>query len=398
MPRFYHPNYLFEVARRTNRGEDLFDANDSGQVSAIVGIIAEAQHRYGVQIYHIHFMSNHYHGLFRARTPRHLARFFNFVHGEIAKLINRNRQHPGVVWSSKFTPLAVTTDPKTLLARMKYLTGQALCAQLVTHPSQFPGVSAVDWLLFGVPMAGRNGDQSPADSDQGPEQAENPSASRDNPDQRAKEVTIAKLPCFEHRSWAELHAMYAALADEQAGLPPRLHGHDAPPTKMSIAASMPGADRGLAGDLAADDEFSAQMAAADGSGDDDAERGTSSEARVAAEVFDETAAAWTSPRHSPAKVQVPNGRNEDDGTPLVRGPVQPKGEAGKKRRGKLRILTFSAAARSLYFDDLRDFCRDYNKAMAKLQRHLDSCPTGVRLRGRIVFPPHSLLPGCLAPH
>lgn len=398
MPRFYHPNYLFEVARRTNRGEDLFDANDSGQVLAIVSIIAEAQRRYGVQIYHIHFMSNHYHGLFRARTPQHLARFFNFVHGEIAKLINRNRRHPGVVWSSKFTPLPVTTDAKTLLARMKYLTGQALCAQLVTHPSQFPGVSAVDWLLFGVPMVGRHGDQNPADSDPGPEQAENPSAPRDNPDPPAKEVTIAKLPCFEDRSWAELHAMYAALADEQAGIPPRPHGHDAPPPKMSIAASVLGVDRGLAGDLAADDEFSAQMAAAAVSSDDDAERGTSSEASVAAKVFDETAAAWTSPRHSPAKVQVPNGRTEDDGTPLVRGPVQPKGEAGKKRRGKLRILTFSAAARSLYFDDLRDFCRDYAKAMAKLQRRLDTCPDGVRLRGRIVFPSHSLLPGCLAPH
>lgn len=397
MPRFYHPNYLFEVARRTNRGEDLFDANDSGQVSAIVGIIAEAQRRYGVQIYHIHFMSNHYHGLFRARTPQHLARFFNFVHGEIAKLINRNRQRPGVVWSSKFTPLAVTTDSKTLLARMKYLTGQALCAQLVTHPSQFPGVSAVDWLLFGVPMVGRHGDQNPAASDPGPEQAENPSAPRDIPDQKAKEVTIAKLPCFEDRSWAELHAMYAALADEQAGVPPRAPGHQVPLVKTSVAASVPGADRGLAGDLAADDEFSAQMVAADVSGDDDAARGTSSESSVPADVFEETAAAWTSPRHSPAKVQVPIARNEDDGTPLVRGPVQPKGELGQKRRGKLRILTFSAAARSQYLDDLSDFCRDYAKAIAKLQRRLDTCPDGVRLRGRIVFPPHALLPGCLAP-
>lgn len=397
MPRFYHPNYLFEVARRTNRGEDLFDANDSGQASAIVSIIAEAQHRYDVQIYHIHFMSNHYHGLFRARTPRHLARFFNFMHGEIAKLINRNRQRPGVVWSSKFTPLPVTTDAKTLLARMKYLTGQALCAQLVTHPSQFPGVSAVDWLLFGVPMVGRCGDQQPADSDQGPEQAENRSAPRDNPDQTAKEVTIAKLPCFEDRSWAELHAMYAALADEQAGLPPRPPGLGTPPTKTSIAANVPGADRGLAEDLTADDEFSAQMEAADLLGDDDAESGASAESSAAAEVFAETAGFRQCPLHAPAKVQVPIGRNENDGTPLVRGPVQPKGEAGKKRRGKLRILTFSAAARSQYLDDLSDFCRDYAKAMAKFQQCLDTCPDGVRLRGRVVFPPHSLLPGCLAP-
>jgi hypothetical protein len=336
-------------------------------------------------------MSNHYHGLFRARTPLQMARFLNFLHGEIAKLINRNRKHPGTVWSSKFTPLPVTSDAKTLLARMKYLTGQALSAGLVTQPSQFPGVSAVDWLLFGVPLVGRYGNKTPDPTPEVPAKA----------DPRASEVAIAKLPCFEDRSWAELHAMYAALADEQAGLPPSPLGREAPLPKVVVGETAPNADRDLTDDQAADEDFSSQLEAADlPAGDDSARgsaRGASSETSAAAEVFDETADGRPTPPTAPGKVHVESGRNEDDGTPLVRGPVQPKGEAGKKRRGKLRILTYCAAARSQYLDDLSDFCRDYAKAMTKLQRRLYASPDGVRLRGRIIFPRHSLLPGCLAP-
>lgn len=390
MPRFYDPSYVFEVARRTNRGEDLFDANDPDQVSSIVGILAEGQQRYGVQIFHIHFMSNHYHGLFRARTPLQLARFLNFLHGEIAKKINRNRQHPGAVWSSKFTPLAVTLDAKTLLSRMKYLTGQALRARLVTHPSQFPGVSAVDWLLFGVPLVGRYGNKTPGQA----------SEATPDGDPGAREVVIAKLPCFEERSWTELHAMYAALADELAGWPAGPLGAEAPPPQVVAGEGAPGVNREHNRGQAADGAGTGQVQAADwpagGNPEGDPE-GASSEITATTEHFGEAAAVRSRAPSTAGKVHVQIGRNEDDGAPLVRGPVQPKGESSKKRRGKLRILTFSAVARSRYLDDVSEFFSGYARAMAKLRRNIDFSPGGVRLRGRVAFPRHALLPGCLAP-
>ena len=59
--RRYSPDVLFEVSQRTNRGECLIDCDDPAVRSAIDGILAKAQEKYGVTIYAYHFLANHYH-------------------------------------------------------------------------------------------------------------------------------------------------------------------------------------------------------------------------------------------------------------------------------------------------------------------------------------------------
>lgn len=397
MPRFYHPGWLFEVARRTQRGEDLFDAGDAGQVSAIVGIFAEAQRRHAVEIFHLHFMSNHYHGLFRAPSATRMARFLNFVHGEIAKLVNRSRACPGAVWSGKFAPLPVTTDARTLLTRMAYITAQAVRARLVEHPSQFSGVSALGWLLSGVPLMGRYGREREAPPPANPARSAGSREAGTSGDPRCLRVEIAKLPGFEDRGWPELHALFAAMADELAGRTVQGAGLDGMPGDVT-------AGRGMArnpGAVAAVTAGRAGAAAPRGSGEprSGAHRahkaeGASSQSHEERAVLGQVSAPPVGPGPAVA-AQLPG---EGAATaPAIRGPVRPKGDRARRGQARLRVLSCSVEARCACLEVQARFCAAYAAAMARLRRRLRRGPSGVRWPGGVVFPPHALLPGGLAP-
>lgn len=366
-PRLYDPSYLYEVTRRTDRGQMLFDLNDKGLMESFLGVVAEAQRRYHVRVFHLHFMSTHYHGLFDAPTPLRFSRFLNFLHGRIAALINATRKDPGAVWSRKFRPLPVSKDEKTLMQRMDYLTGQAVRANLVFHPAQFPGASAVDWLLFGTPVVGTH--RSAADSkSEASHDAEVEVGERKQVDSPRRTVEISKLPGFEQTEWAELHPVFRAMADRIAGRSLAevvAQGHPAKLAEVDQSRDQDDlrCDLGTPPPSTADGEFT---------------RGTHPE-----------------PCELPAKLPLPDCTDPETGEPQLRGPVRPKG--GEKRRGRLWILTADAGVREAYVEQLQEFLGQHGQAMAKLRLRTAEVGAGIRLRAEVVFPRYSLLPGGLWP-
>lgn len=393
-PRHYDPKYAYEVARRTDRGQMLFDLNDRGLMEAFLGVLAEAQRRYRVRIYHLHFMSNHYHGLFEAPTPLAFSRFLNFVHGRIAALVNATRPVPGAVWTRKFRPLPVSTDEKTLLQRMDYLTGQAVRAKLVHHPAQFPGASALDWLLFGVPVVGvwgrgkENSETTAEGSDAPPQESQNRAA-----EAGLRELKISKLPGFDGHDWPELHRQFVAMADRIAGVSLAdlvAQGH---PAKLAEVDQAKGQE---------DDSRDAEVPDLPPAGQD-SRLGEEDVADPGMDAHD-TRVTHTEPlmMHGDLttaplpKATLPDCTDPDTGEPLLRGPVAPKpGQQGKKKRRALLILSADEGIRQAYAEQLRDFAGKHGEAMERLRQRTREVQAGIRVRASVLFPPHSLLPGGL---
>lgn len=387
LPRYYHPDYLYEVTRRTLDGEFLFDLNDVALMEAIVGALAEAQRRYGVAIYAFHMMSNHYHGLFGAPTPLMFARFLNFFHGSVAMLVNQRLGRRRPVWTSKFRPLAVTMDEKTLMQRMKYIMGQGVRAGIVQHPQQFAGPSTVDWLVAGVPLQGRYGQVLAPRSDgqransglnagrppraAGLSRAAPPSSGGVAPQQaqggRVLTVEIALLPCFAQLGWAEVQPMFAALADEIAGVAFGELLRRGAPSKFAEVDLVAAGEHGEAE-----------------GGETGGTLGEHSEPDGESSGSAEPPPVAVGPDKSPA----PSPMDELSGDRQVR----PKPE--RKSKAVLLILTVDRRVRDAYRDTLRAFAQAYRAALQKMTRRLTGAGGRVQVR-TARFPDWALLPGCV---
>ena len=213
--RRYSPDVLFEVSQRTNRGECLIDCDDPAVRSAIDGILAKAQEKYGVTIYAYHFLANHYHGLFSAPTPQKFANFLGYFHVGVARFLNWRREQVGHVWGGRAHVIPVLPDEATLTGRLRYILGQATKAGLVAHPAEFAGPSSARWMIGGEAIDGAFRDRTKQCRDKRLKAGPKPDAAYDE----AKTVQISPLPCWADLPADELHRRYRALADEVATTP-----------------------------------------------------------------------------------------------------------------------------------------------------------------------------------
>jgi REP element-mobilizing transposase RayT len=120
----------------------------------IIGVIGRAQHIYQMEICLLVFMSSHYHMLILPKDPEHMARFMNFVNGQIAKKVLERIPWTGKFWHKPFDPILVTDEPKAQRARFRYLLSHGVKEGLVERPEQWIGVNGVKAWLEGEPLTG----------------------------------------------------------------------------------------------------------------------------------------------------------------------------------------------------------------------------------------------------
>ncbi len=376
-PRFYSPKYLHEVSRRTVGGAFLFDLNDQPLMAEVLGALGEAQRRYRVGVYHFHFMSNHYHGIFDAPSPIQLSRFFNFFHGRVATLVNLRLDSTGPVWSAKFRPIAVSMDRESLMRRMKYITGQATRAGMVQHPMQFAGPSAVDWLVSGVPITGRYTGKlasSRASPEPQGESAGNsaPSASPGD-DSAVRVVHISMLPCFSGQRWEDVHELFAGMADDIAG------------TTMADLLERGAKPKPV---VTNQEKSCTATEAEDREDEDDAAEQEAKQRGTLAECIERAGKSWRGdPPAACAKVPAPDPSDADTGGRQTR----PAPGAKRKRGGPLVILACSAEVRQAYMLELQEFADAYWEALARLGKQVARAQAGLQAR-TVKFPAHAVLP------
>ena len=212
--RYYNPKYLHEVTIRTNNGKFAFDPNNEELSRQIIGLLFLAATIYNIKIIAIHFMSNHYHGLFDIPSSGRFCKFLMYFHGNLARLGYEHLGTKGKFWSDNKW-VAVAQDEVSVARRIRYILGQAVKARLVEHPIQFPGVSCARPMIDGKPLIGSVIDLTQRYRDAQLKAGAGPLEVYTRP----VEVAISPPPCWSDLSPGELQLRYRAIADEAAVTP-----------------------------------------------------------------------------------------------------------------------------------------------------------------------------------
>ncbi len=144
--RWYLTGTMVEVTIRTLGGK-FWLRPDAACKAIIEGVFGKALKLYpGIQLHGYDAQSNHLHYLLSALDPEQVPLFLDYVHGNIARQLNKLRGRQGTFWSRRGAVIAVL-DADAQVARLRYLLAQGPAAGLVPSPTQWPGASSTRALL-----------------------------------------------------------------------------------------------------------------------------------------------------------------------------------------------------------------------------------------------------------
>ncbi len=147
------PGYIYEITTSTINGEFLLRPSD--EVNRIVlGVIGRAQDLTGVRIHGFVFLSTHYHLLISVRNTRQKSAFMRMLNGNLSKKLNHHHQRTGTMWHRRFRAIGVAADRETQESRMRYILAHGVKEGLVARTTDWPGASALPWLLRGDKLVG----------------------------------------------------------------------------------------------------------------------------------------------------------------------------------------------------------------------------------------------------
>lgn len=139
-PRFIPPDgHLQSVTIRCLQGRFLLKPSARAN-QLIVGVLAKAQARTGVKVFHAVFLSNHAHLFVEAQDARQLAQFMHFVDTHIAIEMGRLYGWKGKFWAGRYDAAIVAPEAGALFTTLRYLMAQSVKEHLVERVEQWPGV------------------------------------------------------------------------------------------------------------------------------------------------------------------------------------------------------------------------------------------------------------------
>ncbi|MBP9170602.1 MAG: hypothetical protein KBG48_24580 [Kofleriaceae bacterium] len=135
-----------EVTIRTSQGQ-FWLRPDPACNEIVEGVLGKALKKYpGVRLHAYDAQSNHLHYAVSTVEPGQLAPFKDFVHGNLARKVNRLRGRHGAFWSRRGAEIAIVDDDAQI-ARLRYILAQGPAAGLVASPTSWPGASSTSALL-----------------------------------------------------------------------------------------------------------------------------------------------------------------------------------------------------------------------------------------------------------
>lgn len=215
--RFSHPWQPVEITARTLQGRFLL--RPSSRLNALIaGILSLAKECYEVRIFNLVFLSNHFHIIAAASSPRTLSDFMSFVMGNIAREAGRLHNWPGKFWDRRYRAIPIADDA-SLIGRMRYLFENGCKEGLVSHPSKWAGLNAVDALTQGTTIEGVWVNRTAiCNARKGAKR--NEVKEEDHTEQR--ELTLDPIPLWEGMSSKRRYRAAAELvADAASSAPPQ---------------------------------------------------------------------------------------------------------------------------------------------------------------------------------
>ena len=120
----------------------------------MIGVLGRAQRMHGMKIHALAVLSNHAHLLVSPESPQQLARFMEYVAGNIAREVGRLHDWREKLWSRRYRSILVSHEEAAQVARLAYILGHGVKEGLVERPQQWPGVHCAHALLAGIALEG----------------------------------------------------------------------------------------------------------------------------------------------------------------------------------------------------------------------------------------------------
>lgn len=147
------PAGLYEITTRITGNELLL--RPCKTVNAIIlGVLARAQIRTGIVLHSFVFLSNHYHILVTTEDAEQLSEFMQYLNSNIARKLNDHLGRSGSFWQRRFRSIAMTEDEATVRWRLRYHMAHGVKELLVGRIGEWPGVTALPWLLHAQRLVG----------------------------------------------------------------------------------------------------------------------------------------------------------------------------------------------------------------------------------------------------
>ena len=141
------PGKVHLLTCRTRHSELLFVPNDKLN-NCIGGIVAKYAQVYGVKLYSVIVLSNHYHVLL---SGENIALFAENINREIAKRTNMLLGRSGSLWGRRYDD-QVTIEEIDELEGLLYILTNPVKHGLVAHAKHWPGISTYNQVLGAKPL------------------------------------------------------------------------------------------------------------------------------------------------------------------------------------------------------------------------------------------------------
>ncbi len=198
---------LFEITCRTVQSRFLLLPNLLLN-EIILGALARAKRRYGIEISAFIFLSNHLHILAWATDSEQLAKFMGYFLSKLAREVCRLTGWRDKVFARRYQAIAISEEEAAQVERLLYILSHGCKEDLVERPQDWPGIHCVDALLTGQPLGGTWFDRTQ-------EFAARNRGESFGPRQYAIEETLEldPLPCWRHLSPEQYRSQIAGLVE-----------------------------------------------------------------------------------------------------------------------------------------------------------------------------------------
>jgi len=199
---------LVEVTCRTVQGRFLL--RPSPELNEIIlGVLGKAQSLYPLDIVAYVWLSNHFHLLLWVEDAQRLAKFMEYLNGNLAREVSRLTGWTDKIWARRYQAIVISEEKEAQIARLKYILAHGAKEFLVAKAEEWPGVHCAIPLLTGATVEGtwfdRTGEYTARlrREDFDPRQYASP-----------QKVILSQLPCWKHLASEAYRARIAELLRE----------------------------------------------------------------------------------------------------------------------------------------------------------------------------------------
>ena len=128
-----------EITGRTLHGRFLLKPDETVN-RIIVGVLARASERFGVEVNADVFLSGHFHLLVNVQNVRSMSRFMQYVMSNIVRKIGRYRGWHGRFWPRRYRAIEISPDEASIVECFDYILRHGAKELLVASPLDWPGL------------------------------------------------------------------------------------------------------------------------------------------------------------------------------------------------------------------------------------------------------------------